>query len=570
MDAPAPGDEAPARHRRGPVDPRLLRLAGGVREVLVAGIVVSTATAVLIIVQAFALGEAIAAVVQGGVDLPALCVPLVLLALAVLGRAGLAWAGEVLAQRAASRTSGELRRALLEHVVRLGPTWLSGRRRSEVSALATRGVDAIEPYVARYLPSLVLAVVVPLTVGITIATQDLLSAMVLIVTVPLIPLFMALIGLQTRRATDRQWRALSVLSSHFLDVVTGLPTLKAFGRAGVQQQRIAAVDATYRRATMRVLRVSFLSSMVLELLATLSVAVVAVAIGLRLLAGTLDLRTGLVVLILTPEVYLPIRLASQQFHAAADGVTTADLVFEVLDTHPPANPSATPVRTPDLAGAELVVDHVSVTYPGRAGPAMAPVSCTLRPGRVTALTGASGVGKSTLLAVLMGFLSPTAGQVWVGRTLLTDIDPDIWRRSVAWVGQDPVLLGPTVGDDVRMGRPDATDAEVLAALAATGLHPEDLGHGLQTAVGDLASAVSTGQRRRVALARALVRRTPFVLLDEPTASLDPATEQVVVGTLGLLAQHGAAVLVVAHRPAVVAAADDVVLMMDADQTVAAT
>jgi thiol reductant ABC exporter CydD subunit len=555
-----------AGRARGPFDPRLLRVSRGARGALAAAVVVACTAAVLTVVQAFVLADAITAAFQDGAGLAALRPEVIVLAAVVTGRAALAWVAEVLAQRAASRTSADLRQALLEHVVRLGPAWLSGQRRAEVATLATQGVDAVEPYVARFLPQLVVAVVVPIVVGVAVATQDLLSAVLLVVTVPLIPLFMALVGMHTRRATDRQWRTLSLLSGHFLDVVAGLPTLKAFGRARVQADVLATVDSGYRRATMRVLRISFLSSLVLELLSMLSVAVIAVSIGLRLLDGSMQLRTGLVVLILAPEVYLPIRSVGQQFHAAADGLSSAAALFDVLET--PAPPTVAVGGTAPVDGAlrpsgpgrALVVDGVSVTYPGRAGPALAPVSFALRPGRVTALTGPSGSGKSTLLAVLLGFLPPTLGQVRIGSDPLTHLDPDQWRRHLAWVGQDAFLLGPTVADDVRLGAPWATDEQVAGALRTAGLDPDDLRAGLATPVGDLTPGVSPGQRRRIVLARALLRQAPYVLLDEPTAALDLQTEAAVVRTVRRLADDGAAVLVVAHRPALVALADEVVAM----------
>ena len=545
-------DREPAR-RQGPVDPRLLRVSRGVHRLLVAGAAVAAATAVLVVVQAFVLADAIVGGFQGGADLAALRPTLLLLAAVVAGRAVLAWVAEVLAQRAASRVSGELRAALAQHVVRLGPAWLSGDRRARVATLATRGVDAIEPYVSRYLPQLVVAVVVPAIVGVAILTQDLVAAAVVAVTVPLIPLFMVLVGSYTRRETDRQWRALSLLSGHFLDVVAGLPTLKAFGRARVQAQRMAEVDARYRRATMGVLRVSFLSSLVLELLASLSVAAVAVSVGLRLLDGGLDLRTALVVLVLAPEVYLPIRMVGTQFHAAADGVSAAAEVFDVLDVPPvPAGSRR------DVPAGPVVLQAVSVTYPGRSVAALPPVSFELVPGRVTALVGESGCGKTTLLAALLGFVAPTAGRVLVGGVPLADLDLAAWRERVAWVGQDPALLGPTVADDVRLGRPGASDSEVTQALRGAGLDPDRLGRGSATAVGDLAADVSAGQRRRVALARVLLRQAPLVLLDEPTAALDEDAEADVVRAVRALADAGAAVLVVAHRPALAAMADAVV------------
>lgn len=536
-----------------PLDPRLLRYAHGVRTLLIGSVVVASGTAILVVAQAFALADVISRVFLGGASLSDVQPVLVTLALVVAGRAILSMVGEVLSQRAATRTSAQLRAALLDHVVRLGPVWLSGERRGQIATLATRGVDSVEPYVARYLPQLVIAVIVPLTVGVAILTQDLLAAVIVALTAPLIPVFMVLVGMYTQSATARQWSTLGVLSGHFLDVVAGLPTLKAFGRERAQSTRMAEIDARYRRATLGVLRVSFLSSLVLELLATLSVAVVAVSIGLRLVDGALDLRTGLTVLILAPEVYLPIRMVGAQFHAAADGVDAAEQVFEVLAVEP----AVTGTRT-DVPTGDLVVDAVSVTYPGGAVVALDPVTLTARPGSVTAVVGPSGVGKSTLLAVLQGFVAPTSGAVRIGDADLADLDPAAWRARLAVVAQDPVLVGPTVADDVRLRRPGASDADVLSALISAGIDPTTLPDGAATRVGDLASDVSAGQRRRVALARVLLEPAPLVLLDEPTAGLDDDAEADVVAAIRRLADGGSAVVVVAHRPSLVAGADEVV------------
>ena len=539
----------------GPVDARLVQFASGVRKHLVAYVAVSAVTALLVVAQAFTLGALIPRVFLGGEDLNDVKGSLMFLMAVVLGRVVMAGLGDLIATAAAVKTSSELRTSLLRKVVQLGPVWLSAERRTSVATLATRGIESIEPYVARYIPSLIIAVVVPLTVGVAILTQDLLAAVIVAFTAPLIPVFMILIGKYTHVATAKQWSTLNTLAGHFLDVVAGLPTLKAFGRENAQQKRMIEIDDRYRTTTMGVLRISFLSSFVLELLATVSVAVVAVSIGLRLIGGDLDLQTGLTVLILAPEVYLPIRMVGTHFHAAADGMSAAEDVFGVLEQAGPMNG----VRR-DVPSAALSVRDVSAAYPDRADLALAPISFVAQPGLITVITGPSGSGKSTLLAVLEGFLAPITGSIAVGVVDVRELDREAWLANLAVVQQDPVLLGPTIGDDIRLGRPDAPLAAVIQALRSVGLDADELALGAATPVGDMQSDVSAGQRRRISLARVLLSPAPIILLDEPTAGLDEAGEIVAIEAIRRLAQAGSVVIVVAHRPALIAASDTVVAL----------
>ena len=561
-----------------PLDPRLLRYARATRSFLVVSVVLGVATAAAVIAQALLLGEAISAAFQQHATLHDQRAVLVALALVVVLRAALAWGGEVSAHRASAAAKSQLRSALLAHALRLGPVWLTGARTGELTTLATRGVNALDSYFSRYLPQLVLACIVPPAVVVTVFVLDPLSALIIALTVPLIPLFLALIGTYTKGRVDRQYRTLAVLSGHFLDLTAGLPTLKVFGRAKAQERSIESVGEQYRTTTMGVLRVSFLSSFALELVATLSVALVAVSIGLRLVNGSLGLRAGLTVLLLAPEAYLPIRLVGQHFHAAAEGLGAAERVFEVLETPTPTSGACTDV--PDLARCAVVVDRLEVTYAGRTEPALAATSLVLEPGTVTAVVGPSGAGKSTLLAALLGFVAPSRGRVVVrpapapghaaaAEVDVADLDPDAWRAQVAYVAQEPYLPGARLADVVRLGRPDADDDAVRTALASAGLDLADpdvtatLPEGLATVVGEGGVGLSAGQARRVALARAFCRDAPLVVLDEPTAALDGATEDVVVEAVRALRAAGRTVVVVAHRPALLLVADRVVTVAPA-------
>lgn len=540
-----------------PLDPRLLRYARTTRTYLALSVLLGTAAAGLIIAQATLLAETITKAFLGGAGLAELRTPMLLLLAVVAGRTLVVWLQEVAAHRSSAAVKSQLRRRLLEHAMRLGPRWLSGERSGELATLATRGIDALDAYFSRYLPQLVLAVTVPAAVGLRILLGDWLSALTIALTLPLIPIFAILVGLATEKVTKRQWRTLSVLAGHFLDVVAGLPTLKVFGRAKAQARTIREVTDHYRKATMSTLRIAFLSALVLELLSTISVALVAVSIGLRLVGGEMDLQTALLVLILAPEAYLPLRQVGVHFHASTEGLAAAERVFEVLET--PAPPSGTRTDVPDLARATIRLEGVTVAYEGREAPALDRFSLTIHPGETVALTGPSGAGKSTILAVLLGFVRPDAGRVLVDWQDLAEFDLDAWRSHIAWVPQRPYLFTGTVADNIRLGRPDATDEEVrLAARAACAEEFIDaLPQGFDTPLGECGAGLSAGQRQRIALARAFLRDAPLLLLDEPTSNLDLESETAVVEAVRRLAA-GRTVVLVAHRPALTALADRVV------------
>ncbi|MBK3583681.1 thiol reductant ABC exporter subunit CydD, partial [Streptomyces sp. MBT57] len=496
-----------------PIDPRLVRYAQATRLFLAAVVALGLVGAALVIAQAMLIAEIVVGGFEDGLTVTELRTPLLLLATVAVGRALVAWLTELAAHRASAAVKSELRGRLLERAAQLGPGWLSGQRTGSLVALATRGVDALDDYFSRYLPQLGLAVVVPVAVLARIVTEDWVSAAIIVVTLPLIPLFMILIGWATQSRMDRQWQLLSRLSGHFLDVVAGLPTLKVFGRAKAQAESIRTITSQYRRATVRTLRIAFLSSFALELLATLSVALVAVTIGMRLVHGELDLYTGLVVLILAPEAYLPIRQVGAQYHAAAEGLSAAEEIFAVLETEPRG---AGTEDVPDSTRLEL--EGVTVRHEGRTEPSLDAVSLTIEPGETVALVGPSGVGKSTLLNVVLGFAVPDEGRVRVGGRDLAELDPERWRSRIAWVPQRPHLFAGTIAENVRLARPDADDAAVVAALRDAGAYDfvAELPDGERTLLGEDGSGLSAGQRQRLAIARAFLADRPLLLLDEPT------------------------------------------------------
>lgn len=557
----------------------------------------AAAGAVLIVVQAHLLARAVADGVLAQSPPGALRDVLVALALVLAARAALSWCQQVAAHRAAASVKAALRRQMLRRTQELGPGWLAGQQTGGLATTLGRGLDALDPYFTGYFPQLFVAAVVPVAVLVQLAVADIASAVIICLTLPLIPIFGILVGLQTKRSTRRQWRALERLGGHFLDLVAGLPTLRAFGRASAQAELVRRGADEHRRATMSTLRIAFLSALVLELVATMSVALVAVPVGLRLLDGDVDLYTAMLVLLLAPEAYLPWRSLGSQFHASTEGLAVAERAFAVVDsagdrgpsrslgglsvsvaekhaTEPsstpatraagPSDTSSGPVSGVGSGAVVVQLDGVSVQYSDRDTPALDDVSLTIDEGEHVALVGPSGAGKSTLLGVVLGLVIPVAGRVLVatedqhahGPVDLGTTDLDAWRRRVAWVPQRPHLFAGSLAANITLGDPAATDEQITRAarLAHAEEFIETLPQGYDTMLGERGVGLSAGQRQRIALARAFLRDAPLLVLDEPTAGLDSGSEAAVVeATRRLMA--GRTVLVVAHRPAVVADAD---------------
>lgn len=546
-----------------PLDPRLLRYARATRAHLATLVALGLVTAGLVLVQAEVLSRGIARVISDGAHRAALSSLMLGLAAVVIGRVAVAWLQDSAAQRSSALVKSQLRGKLIAHAASLGPD--SDLRRAEVATLATRGVDGLDGYFGQYLPQLVLAVVVPIVVLSRLVAADLVATITIALTLPLIPVFMILVGKATEASSFKRWQALTRLSHHFLDVIAGLQTLKVFGRAKAQAESVRTTTDRYRTTTMTTLRIAFLSSLVLELVATLSVALVAVGVGLRMVDGRLDLRTGLLVIILAPEAYLPLRLVGARFHAATDGLAAAEQAFAILET--PVAECGTSTDVPDLRrDGCLRARGVSVSHPGRRGDAPHAVDLTAARGEVVVLAGASGAGKTTMLSVLLGARQPDAGVITVsggGReTSLASLDPDRWRAQLAWVDQSPYLFTGTVADNVRLSRPDADDADVREALDAAGLTAVPI----DRRVDEGGEGLSAGERRRVALARAVLRGAPLMLLDEPTAGLDAVTEAEILRTVRSMAERSI-VIMASHRPAAIAIADRVIVVESDDRVI---
>jgi len=555
--------------RRRPFDPRLLRRIPAARNHLATLGALGVLAAILIIAQATTLAAVLAGAAHGRLDRTALTGFL----LAVTARAALIWAQGIVAARAAATIKAELRVDLLAAVHRRGPGWLTGQRAGALATLTGRGLDALDAYFTGYLPQLVLSVTVPVAVLARLVFADWSSALIVALTLPLIPIFGALLGWHAQTATERQWRRLTRLGGHFLDMVAGLATLRAFGRTQAQVEVVRRMADGHRVATMRTLRIAFLSAMTLELVATLSVALVSVPVGLRLLAGGIALPTALLVLLLTPEAYLPLRAAGSRFHASMEGLIALDEALTLTDPpvpgpaapptasaadrwSPPAGSMATGSMAATWAAGPGEIRFESVTVEYDRATALHDVSLTIRPGERVAIIGPSGAGKSTLLSLLLGFVTPTRGRILVDEVDLSTIDIAHWRRRLAWVPQHAHLFAASVADNIRLGVPDATAAAVQQAVRAAALDEvvAALPDGLDTLLGERGYGLSSGQRQRIALARAFLRDAPVILLDEPTARLDAGSEAAVLAaTQRLIA--GRTALIVAHRPALLDGAD---------------
>ncbi|MBS1677469.1 MAG: thiol reductant ABC exporter subunit CydD [Actinobacteria bacterium] len=551
-----------ARSRARETQRRLTRTSRAARAHLILTVVLGLATAALLLAQATLLAQVIAGAFLDGRSLASLTPLLVWLAAISVGR-GLLDAGfEAGGRLGAAKVMAELRSRLVRTLLLVRPGTVREERSGELATAAVQGVDALEAYFARYLPQAVLAALVPLAVLAWTVPRDWEAAIVLAVTAPLIPVFMVLIGRLAERSTRRRWRRLARLGDRFLDLAGGLATLRANGRAEAQADSIAAAGESYRRETMKTLRIGFLSALVLELLAMIAVAIVAATVGIQLAEGALGLTAGLTVLILAPEMYMPLRRLGAQFHASADGMASAEAIFAVLDRPPAvAAPAVTrPAPRPDRE--PLVLEGLRFSHPGREE-VLRGIDLRIEPGETVALVGPSGGGKSTLLSLLLRLADPGAGTIRCGGVDLCEVDPAAWRRHLAWVPQRPTVFAGTVADNVRLAAPDAATADVRAAVAAAGLAPviAALPAGLETRVGEGGRRLSAGQAQRLALARAFLCGSPLLLFDEPTAHLDEETEREVAIAVRKLAA-GRTALIVAHRPELATFADRVLRLED--------
>lgn len=545
-----------------PLDPRLLKRATATRKFLVAVVLTGICTAVLVIAQAWLIAQA----VGGSFDrhnaglpgiMPELPTYVIALFAVFCGRALLNWLNSWLAHRASADVKSQLRRDVM--TARLARPADSSTSSATLMHIVGPGLDALDGYFSKYLPQLILSMVVPLLIGTVVLITDWRSAIIAAFTIPLIPIFMALIGWKTQDAVNKRLAVQTRLANHFSDLVLGLPTLQVFGRARAQLAGVKETEDANRKVTMRTLMIAFISGGVLEFLATLSVALIAVTVGFRVVAGHLDLTTSLFLLVLAPEIYLPLRLVGVHFHDSADGQAAADAAFNYIDAAA-AGSVGGDQQAPDAAEVAVVFEDVTVQYPGAEQASLSDFSARLIPGTVTALVGKSGAGKTTALAVLLGFTAPTEGQLWLEtaageRIPFDELDMTTWRAQLAYVAQEPGMVAGSIADNLRLGYIDASDAQLRHALDRAG----GQWLALERRIGDEAEGLSAGERRRVALARALLRielgGAKLLVLDEPTAGLDAETESIAIKAVR---ESGAGAVLVTHRPALVEMADQVV------------
>lgn len=538
---------------RAPLDPRLWHASAAPRRFLAAtvacGVVISGCAVASAIVLARIVSQAI--IDPGARGLSQYAATLAVLAILWMVRSATHWLQARLAQRGASAVIADLSEQVLSAVTSRQPRQLTVQR-DAAATVVTRGLDGLRPYFTAYLPALLLAAILtPASIAV-LAFYDPKSALIVAITLPLIPLFMVLIGLATAQRSAAALSAMTALQARLLDLIAGIPTLRALGRATGPEHRVAELAAAHRRSTMATLRIAFLSALVLELLATLGVAMVAVSIGLRLVFGGISLTAGLTVLLLTPDVYWPLRRIGVEFHAAQDGRTAADKAFALIEDSAPAVHGT---RTVAVRGAAIRLENLSVA--GRDGLCPRGLTAVIEPGQVTVLTGPNGAGKSTALQVIAGVMPSTSGHVTVAGVDVVDLELGAWWQQVSWLPQRPVLVPGTVADNLALF---GKIADVETACRASGFDAvlKDLPDGMHTVIGRGGLGLSLGQRQRLSLARALGSSAPLLLLDEPTAHLDAATESVVLPAIAQRARAGATVVVVGHREQVLGIGDRVV------------
>ena len=478
----------------------------------------------------------------------------------IVVRALLVWLREVTAQQGAIRVKSALRQQLFAHIFALGPGYQKGEATGELVATASEGIERLDAYVSRYLPQIALSVLVPGLIVAYIFPLDWISAALLLVTGPIIPLMMFVVGSYAEKQVRGQWLALSRMSASFLDSIQGLPTLKLFGRSKAANEKVARMSNAFGEKTLKMLRVAFLSGMVLEFMTAAAIGVIAVTLGVRLIDGGISFESAFLVLLLTPEFYRPLRDLGVSHHAGMEGKVAAKRISEILQTPLPVPANSTSNKRP-INPLTLRFVNVTYTYPGKEQSALTKINLTLPAGTRTALVGRSGVGKSTLVNLVLRFIAEQSGSITVNDIPLSELPVEVWREYIALVPQRPYLFNDTIRANIRMARPTASDDEIMQAAKLAGAEEfiSQLPHGYDTHIGERGARLSAGQAQRIAIARAFLKDAPLLILDEPTSSLDPKSELLIRQALERLMQQRT-VLVIAHRYNTIANVEQIAVM----------
>jgi ATP-binding cassette subfamily C protein CydD len=540
------------------IDKRLLHLTVPVKTDLIFTIIFGLAAAFAVIGQAYFLSDAINYVFLENLSLTNVKNLLIVVIVLSLFRFLFVWLEQNFSNKVATYVKDKLRSEISLYIFKLGPNYTKSERTGDISNTLINGIEKLDAYFSQFLPQLFLSALIPLLILLFVFPIDLLSAIVFLVTAPLIPVFMVFIGSVAEKLNKKQWKSLSLMIAYFLDVIQGLTTIKLFGRTDHVLNKIAIISDLFKKSTMKVLKIAFLSALVLEMFSTISIAIIAVEIGLRLMNGNLEFQPALFILILAPEFYNPIRQLGTRYHAGMEGIAAAQSIYKILETPlPKINVIAKNIKS-DFANISF--ENVHFVYDKNEQEALSGISFNIKPNTITALVGESGSGKSTTINLMLKFLEPKKGKIKIDEKNLMEIDRDEWLQQIGWISQNPYLFHTTIKENILLAKENATDNQLQSAIKSAKLEKviKSLPNGLDTIIGERGTGLSGGEAQRVALARAFLKDAPILILDEPTANLDPTTEMEMIESLNLLTKNKT-VLMIAHRLNTIKQADNILV-----------